>query len=86
MPSSCTICKNPQVEAILADIAGGKSIRATAAEWRVSRDALGRHVRHATTPAAPPDDGLRDADHGRRAIAAFEASLDALDRAEGHPG
>jgi hypothetical protein len=44
--SRCTICANPQVDAISAAFDKGTAIRAMARDFHVSRSALSRHGRH----------------------------------------
>jgi hypothetical protein len=44
MPRSCTICSHPKRHEIETIAAQGQAIRAIALNWRISRDALQRHV------------------------------------------
>ena len=43
MPQTCTICKNPNREAIEAELLGTESLRTIAVRWSVSKSALLRH-------------------------------------------
>ena len=78
----CRACAHPDLAGIEAALAAGTSARAVARRYGIGRGVISRHLRHSTAAATGPAPDLLDADPGRRAMAALDAALEALERAE----
>jgi hypothetical protein len=86
MPRTCTICGNPDRDAIDAAIVTGQVIRATAALYRVSEDALARHAAHHLPRVAVEAHHSAEAERGQSLLDQLRQlqarTLALLDRAE----